>query len=114
MKSHLIGDEPVKLFLLDTGALSNFISPGAAEEVTKVHGDPRTIVEGLNGSVKNVYRAHKAVIQFGHLRQENQDLVAIDLTHSSDRMDTEVSGILGFTMLRLLEIKIDPRCSGRL
>jgi tetratricopeptide (TPR) repeat protein len=105
----LIGDAPVKLFLLDTGALTNFISPSAAEEVTKVHGDPSTIVKGLNGSVKNVYRADKAVIQFGHLRQQNQDLVAIDLTHLSDRMGTEVSGILGFIMLRLLEIKIDYR-----
>jgi len=105
----LIGDAPVKLFLLDTGALGNFISPNAAEEVTKVHGDPRTIVKGISGSVKNVYRADKAVIQFGHLRQENQDLIAIDLTHVSDRTGTEVSGVLGFAMLRLLDIKIDYR-----
>ena len=105
----LIGDAPVKLFLLDTGSLRNSISPSAAEEVTNVHSDPRTIVKGISGSVKNVYRADKAVIQFGHLRQENQDLVAIDLTRLSDRMGTEVSGILGFAMLRLLDIKIDYR-----
>jgi TonB family protein len=105
----LIGDAPVKLFLLDTGATRNFISPDAAEEVTKVHADPGSIVKGINGSVKNVYRADKAVIQFGHLRQENQDLVAIDLSHLSDGTGTEVSGILGFAMLRLLDIKIDYR-----
>jgi tetratricopeptide (TPR) repeat protein len=104
-----IGEAPVKLFLLDTGATRDLISPSAAEEVTKVHGDTRTSPRGLSGAVKNVYRADKAVIQFGHLRQENQDLLAIDLTHLSDRIGTEVSGILGFEMLRLLDIKIDYR-----
>jgi tetratricopeptide (TPR) repeat protein len=105
----LIGDAPVKLFVLDTGAFSNLISLTAAREVTNVHGDPRTRVKGISGSVKDVYRADKAVIQFGHLRQENQDLVAFDLTHMSDRIGTEASGILGFAMLRLLDIKIDYR-----
>ncbi len=105
----LIGDASLKLFLLDTGGFNNLISPGAATEVTKVHGDSSTIVKGISGSVKKVYRADKAVIQFGHLRQENQDLVAFDLTQISDSTGTEVSGILGFAMLRLLDIKIDYR-----
>jgi predicted aspartyl protease len=105
----LIGNTPVKLFLIDTGATSNLISPSAASEVTKVHGDPRKIVKGLSGTVKNVYSADKAVIQFGHLRQENQDLIAFDLSHISDGIGTETSGILGFAMLRLLDIKIDYR-----
>jgi hypothetical protein len=105
----LIGEAPAKLFLLDTGAFNNLITPAAASEVTHVRGDERTTVKGVSGSVKNVYRADKAVLQFGHLRQENQDLVAFDLTHISDRTGTEVSGILGFAMLRLLEIKIDYR-----
>jgi len=104
-----IGNTPVKLFLIDTGASSNLISPSAASEVTKVHGDPNTIVHGLSGSVKNVYSADRAMIQFGHLRQENQDLIAFDLSHISDGLGTEASGILGFAMLRLLDIKIDYR-----
>jgi hypothetical protein len=49
------------------------------------------------------------MIQFGHLRQENQDLIAFDLSHISDGLGTEASGILGFAMLRLLDIKIDYR-----
>jgi predicted aspartyl protease len=105
----LIGNAPVKLFLLDTGASTNLISTSAAGEVTKIHGDPRTVVKGISGSVKDVYRADKAVIQFGHLRQQNQDLIAFDLTHMSDRLGTEASGVLGFTTLRILDIKIDYR-----
>lgn len=106
--STLIGDAPVKLFLLDTGSTNNLISPSAAEEVTMVHGDAR-IIKGLNGSVNNVYRADKAIIQFAHMRQENQNLLAIDMSHLSDRIGTEVSGVLGFEVLRLLDMKIDYR-----
>jgi predicted aspartyl protease len=104
-----IGNTPVKLFLLDTGATSNLISPSAASEVTKVHGDPNKTVHGLSGSVKNVYSADKAIIQFGHLRQENQDLLAFDLSNISNGIGTETSGILGFAMLSLLDVKIDYR-----
>jgi len=103
-----IGNAPIKLFLLDTGSSSNLISSAAATEVTRLHGDPR-IVEGLSGSVKKVYSADKAVIQFGHLRQENQDLLAFDLSHLSDSIGTEISGLLGFQTLALLDIKIDYR-----
>jgi TonB family protein len=104
-----IGDAPSKLFLLDTGAFSNLITPAAASEVTKVHGDSRTVVKGISGTVKDVYRADKAVILFGHLRQENQDLPAFDLKSTSDEINTEVSGILGFRMLHLLDIRLDYR-----
>ncbi len=103
-----IGDVPYKLFLLDTGSLNNFISPEAAREVTKV-GNSSALVKGLSGSVKKTYSADKAVLQFGRLRQENQDITAFDMTAMSDGAGTEVSGFLGFVMLKFLEIKIDYR-----
>lgn len=104
-----IGDVPYKLFVLDTGAFTNTISPSAAREVTKVGADPDMQVKGLNGSVKKVSSANKAVFAFGHLRQENQDIIAFDTTSLSNNVGTEISGFLGFTMLRLLDIKIDYR-----
>jgi tetratricopeptide (TPR) repeat protein len=104
-----IGDVPNKLFILDTGAFTNSISPAAAREVTKVQGDPNMKVKGISGSVDQVFSANKAVLQFGHLRQENQDMIAFDTTSVSERVGTEVSGFLGFTLLRFLDIKIDYR-----
>jgi len=104
-----IGKVPYKLFLLDTGALVNFISPAAAREVTKVHADSDVVVEGISGRVDKVYSANKAVLQFGRLRQENQDITAFDTTSLSDNIGTEVSGFLGFVTLRMLDIKIDYR-----
>jgi hypothetical protein len=104
-----IGKVPSKLFILDTGSLVNFISPAAAREVTKVHNEGDVTVEGISGRVDKVYTANKAVLQFGRLRQENQDITAFDTSPVSDDLGTEVSGFLGFVMLRMLEIKIDYR-----
>ncbi len=98
-----------KLFLLDTGANHNYISPEAAREVTKVHGDDDTKVRGLNGPVKKVLRADKITISFGRYEQENQDLVAFDLSRLSQDAGTEISGTLGFSLLRMLKITIDYR-----
>jgi tetratricopeptide (TPR) repeat protein len=105
----MIGNVPAKLFLLDTGAFGNSISPAAAREVTKLEGDTHMTIKGISGSVDKVYSANKAVLQFGHLRQENQDMTAFDTANISEGVGTEVSGFLGFTMLRFLDIKIDYR-----
>jgi Flp pilus assembly protein TadD len=104
-----IGAAPAKLFMIDTGAFANTIDPAAAREVTKVHGDSYMKVKGVSGSVKNVYSADKAVLIFGRLRQENQDIISFDMTSISNGAGTEISGALGFTTLYLLDIKIDYR-----
>lgn len=102
------GDQSLRLFVLDTGSSSNLLSLRAAQANTKVRGS-QTQVEGLSGSVKQVYSADKALLQFGHLRQQNQDVITFDLSKLSDNVGTEVSGILGFSTLGLLDIRIDYR-----
>jgi tetratricopeptide (TPR) repeat protein len=104
-----VGDVPPKLFLLDTGSIDNAISLSAAREVSKVSGESHTVLKGLSGSVLRLYSANKAILQFGHIRQENQDILAFDFTGLSDDIGTEVSGTLGFTLLRMLDVKIDYR-----
>jgi predicted aspartyl protease len=104
-----IGDAPPKLFLIDTGAFSNMMEPAAAREVTKVHNDPDMKVKGVSGSVNKVYSADKAVLTFGHIKQNNQNIISFDMTPMSDGVGTEISGTLGFRTLDLLDIKIDYR-----
>ena len=105
----VLNDAFPKLFLLDTGAKRTYISPEAAREVTRVYDDPDTTVQGLNGKVKNVFRADKATISFGPYKQENQDVVSFDLSKISQEAGTEISGELGFVLLRMLTITIDYR-----
>jgi len=104
-----VGKTPPKLFLIDTGAMMNSISPQAAREVTKVFEDDRMHVKGVSGYVRDVYSADKAVLTFSHYRQENQDLTTFDMSNISRSTGVEVSGILGFTTLRLFTLKIDSR-----
>jgi predicted aspartyl protease len=104
-----VNDSAPMLFLIDTGASDNTITPEAAMQVTKISRDEHSHVKGLNGQVKDVYRADKANLKFAHFKQDGQDLVTFGLDHISNSIGTEVSGILGFRMLFLLDIEIDYR-----
>ena len=97
------------LFLIDTGSFTNILSTRAAREVTQVRSDPSMQIKGISGSVSKIYRADKAALQFGRYEQQNQDIVTIDLSAACKQTGTEVSGILGFAMLRILQTKIDYR-----
>ncbi len=104
-----INHSPPKLFMVDTGAWDNFITPAAARGYTKIYSDPDAQVTGLSGKVKKVYSTGAVTLTFGNFQQPRLELVAFDLTHLSDNVGTEVSGTLGIGMLYLLEIKIDYR-----
>jgi tetratricopeptide (TPR) repeat protein len=104
-----INDLPPKLFLIDTGAFSDTISPAAAREVTKVRGESNIQVKGLNGAVKNVFTADNLTLTFSHFRQPARDMVAFDTTRISNSSGVEISGMLGFAMLYQMEVKIDYR-----
>jgi tetratricopeptide (TPR) repeat protein len=104
-----VNDSAPMLFLIDTGSFDNSIAPDAARQVTKIWRDGNTQVEGLNGTVKEVYRANKTNIKFGRFKQDRQDLITFAMDRMSNSVGTEISGILGFAMLVQLDIKIDYR-----
>ena len=97
-----------RLFLIDTGSSVTHISPEAASEVKKLY-ESNAQIQGLSGSVKNVYRTSDIVLEFGHLRKENDDITAFDLSRISRYPGTEISGILGITALGFTAMKIDYR-----
>ena len=104
-----VNESKPMLFGLDTGAFANVLSLRAGRELTKVNAEDQLHVRGLNGEVNKVYTSSKANLRFAHLQQTNLDIVTLDLSSLSRRMGTEVSGFLGFAMLRVLEIKLDYR-----
>jgi tetratricopeptide (TPR) repeat protein len=104
-----VNDSKPMLFGLDTGAFSNILSLRAGRLMGKVNSDYRLRVQGLNGAVNKVYNSDKAVLSFGHFRQSNTGIVTLDLSTVSRLTGTEVSGFLGFAMLKHLELKLDYR-----
>jgi hypothetical protein len=104
-----VNDSKPMLFGIDTGALSNLLSLRAPKQVGKVSPDYRDLVGGLNGEVNKVFCSDKATSRFGQQRQSNQGIVTFDLSTESPHTGTEVSGLLGFAMLRKVEVKLDYR-----
>jgi len=104
-----VNDSKPMLFELDTGAFSNILSLRAGRQVAKVGSDYRDRVKGVSGEVKQVYSSKKATLSFGHFRQSNLGIITFDLSNVSGQTGTEVSGFLGFEMLRKLELKLDYR-----
>ncbi len=98
-----------KLFLMDTGSYRNFMSLQTAEEMNNSHRDSFARVRGLSGEVKNVRTADDVTLQMGGLRQQHQRLMAFDFSVISNSTGTEVSGILGFDVLKFLTIRLDYR-----
>jgi len=100
-----------RLFLMDTGSESMLLSVDFARQVTRVHHDDTTKVLGVSGTVKNVYIADGVDIAFPYSRLKIpvNNVTALDLSGISNGAGTDVSGVLGFTFLWLLDIKIDYR-----
>lgn len=106
-----IGDPPLKLFLLDSGAARGIISPDAAREVTHVtEPDPdRAHIHGISGAVNSVYQADNVVIQFAGVRQVVERMTAIDTSDASHWVGVTISGFIGFPTLKNLVVSIDYR-----
>jgi hypothetical protein len=97
------------LFIIDTGSWDSTIDLTFAKKVSKVSLDSDTTVRGLSGKVNKVYRTGSVMLVFSHFQQQRDDLTAFDLTNLSDDVETEVSGLLGFTIFNMLDMKIDYR-----
>jgi tetratricopeptide (TPR) repeat protein len=104
-----VNDSKAMLFGLDTGAFSNLLSVRAGRQVSKVSSEDRVQVHGVNGAVNKVYSSEKATLRFGHFQQSNLGIITLDLSTISRHTGTEVSGFLGFAMLRQLEVELDYR-----
>jgi hypothetical protein len=104
-----VNDSPPMLFLLDTGSFDNTITPAAAQPVTTIRRSDNLTAHGVSGKVHDVYTADKASLQFARFKDDRQDLITFSMDHQSRSLGTELSGILGFRMLRLLDMKIDYR-----
>jgi predicted aspartyl protease len=104
-----IGNAPLKLFLMDTGAEMGMITPAAAREVTHISGDSEMIMKGLNGEVRNLMATDKVSITFAHVQQTTIGMRSFDSGALSHVAGVELSGLIGFPTLRELIISIDYR-----
>jgi len=94
------------LFGLDTGSPFNILSVHAEKQINP-SAENRVRVNGLNGEVDKAY-VSQTVLIFAH-SQWKTGIVTLDLSNASRHTGTEVSGLLGFGLLRRLEVMLDYR-----
>lgn len=104
-----IGNAPLKLFVMDTGASRGMITPAAAREVTHVSGDSDMRVRGLSGEVNNVLVADQVKIAFAGVSQVISGMSSYDSGMLTQLSGVEIAGLIGFPTLRELVISIDYR-----
>ena len=103
-----VGDTAHGLFALDTGSSTNSMSPGIARSVSTVRSS-NIPVNGISGSVSNVFTADQTVLQFSRFVQPHENMITFDLHGISKDLGTEVSGLIGFATLKKMTITIDYR-----
>jgi tetratricopeptide (TPR) repeat protein len=104
-----VNDKGPVLFLIDTGSFSNLIALDLARAVGKVGVTDAVKIKGISGEVKKVYRVQDVILQFSGYRQRMNEMLSLDMNNMSNDAETEISGMYGFEMLQMLEIKIDYR-----
>ena len=104
-----IGKAPVKLFLMDSGSGMSIITPEAAKEVSVITDSSNAKVQGISGEVQKVKTAQRINLMFANVMQTGRSMITIDNSVMSRNVGVEISGIIGFPILRELVISIDYR-----
>lgn len=104
-----VNDLNNRLFLIDTGAFNTTFGMNLAKELGKTSFSSDYEIHGVSGKVAKVYTAKNADLIFGHLKQRIEDAVTFDISNLSRGIGTEVSGIVGFAVLNLMDLQIDYR-----
>jgi len=103
-----VNDRAEGLFILDTGANTNSITPGLARQVGHLRNSKVT-VSGNNGEVYEVFIAEGISLQFSHLRQPREDMVSYGRHSLSKDLETEVSGFIGLPSLNRKKVTLNYR-----
>ena len=105
----LVNKKTAGLFLIDTGSEQSMIDSTFARLSMKIHNDEYTIIHGVSGSVKNVFEADEAIIQFASYRQRILGLTAFDLNNRPGHEEVRMDGILGIPVLQFFRLTLDYR-----
>ena len=107
--STIVNGKATGLFLIDTGSNLSAIDSTFARLSTKIHGNEYMHVRGVSGSVKDVFEADKAELQFSRFRQSNLGLTSFNLNNGNEHQEVRMDGILGFSVLTLFRLTLDYR-----
>jgi tetratricopeptide (TPR) repeat protein len=103
-----IGKKASGLFVLDTGANANTITPELAKSLPEMRliNSP---VSGASGVVNSVFMADDATLRFAGVRKTGERISTVDLHSVSKDLGVEISGQIGFSALEEMRVVINYR-----
>ena len=105
-----VNTDKVKLFAIDAGGSETTISTGIALDLPNVHevaaGGPGP---GGPGPAGKTYYVDEATINFAHMSQKVVKISAADTSFQSKAAGTQISGTIGWGVLKTLTMHIDYR-----
>ncbi len=104
-----LNDGPIRLFIVDTGAQFDSISPGMARQVGKVSNGSYVDIVGISGKVKKTYTTGPLTLTFANLKYPSPGMLGMENTTMSRDVGVEIAGFLGAETLHELTLQIDYR-----
>ena len=103
-----IGKKASGLFVLDSGANANTISPELAKSMPEMRLI-NTPVSGASGVVNSAFIADDATLRFAGVRKTGERISTVDLRSVSKDLGIEISGQIGFSALEEMKVLINYR-----
>jgi tetratricopeptide (TPR) repeat protein len=103
-----VGKHGSGLFVLDSGANANTITPELAKSLPEMRLI-NTPVSGASGVVNSAFMADDATLRFAGVRKTGERISTVDLHSVSKDLGVEISGQIGFSALEEMKVLINYR-----
>jgi tetratricopeptide (TPR) repeat protein len=103
-----IGKKATGLFVVDSGANANTISPELAKFVPdmRLFNSP---VSGASGQTNSAFIADDATLRFAKVQKKGERISTVDLHSVSKDLGVEISGQIGFSAMAEMKLMINYR-----
>ena len=103
-----VGKKASGLFVIDSGANANTISPELARSMPEMRA-LNVPVAGASGLVNSAFIADDATLRFARVRKTGERISTVDLAAVSKDLGVEISGQIGFSAMEEMKLVINYR-----
>lgn len=103
-----VGKKAAGLFVIDSGANANTISPEQARLIPEMRA-LNVPVSGASGTVNSAFIADNATLRFANVHTSGERISTVDLHSVSKSLGIEISGQIGFSAMESMRVSIDYR-----
>lgn len=103
-----VGKKATGLFVIDSGANANTISPELARLMPEMRAF-NSPLSGASGVVNSAFIADNATLRFAKVSRGGERISTVDLHSVSKNLGVEISGQIGFSAMENMKVMIDYR-----